>query len=551
MSCAFVLASSLNLAVGEWAGLSRTWIVFTAASVACIGLLVAMPRLPSRASLALVSLQSLLTVAALSISAQVKAAGGHPFSPFIGNKVLTVAIAVFCPSVRLGLVLIGLAVVQPVVHAAFWSTDVRSLLPTLEPWHTLLIGVFCAAGLMVFRRRHAAYGEALARVHAERKWLERVVRLALLVRDLGQAPVRALRDSLLRVRERHTDMVVPIDRMVRSVDRLERLNRALAPLDGVVPPLADSGEDSLDTVVGLLEELQASRLDNTPAAGRKQGRRPRAAPAVKEEARRAVFYNGLVSGIVGIAAGFVFSSRGLSTLGAALVGGAGSLSVALALGVRRLSDRVYRAVFFLSSVCIILGVLILNNDEMKGGRNEGFFSIRVGALLAAFLAPSGRVGAAVLTLLALGPVAESYLWWSAEQRSRLPVFEPWETVFVCLVAFGVLAAQRRRVALVHELAHARAECSGMSRMARLALSVRDYANSPLQTITIGSDTLRQQYPDDRELDDIDSAIVRLRLLTEALSPLSEVIEWDEVDVSFDALQRIEVEVRQSLDESRV
>ncbi len=538
------MGSSLGVALFEWTGTPRgMFVLLSVVSAACIGIVLLLPRLPRWASLGLLSFESLVALAVLWLSADTQAASGRPFAPFNGIKILSILIAIFCPSVRLGSLIIGVAVAQAFVQTAHWSAGVRSHLPPVEPWQTFFVAGI-AVGLLMARRRHAAIGEELARVQAEQSWLERVARLALFVRDLTQAPLRMVRDRLRVVQERHSDTAEPTARMERAVTRLEQLNQVLAPLDRIVP--IRPGDASLDAIEELRKMLQATRPEASLPAGGKRKRARVPTPEEEEEARRAALYLGAIMTIAGLVAMLVWSSRGYSELPGALGAGMGVAILALALSSRRLPGRVYEALFGLSGVVAILGPLMTTDGMIRrGGAVDACPVLKVAVLFFAFLAPSGRIGAALVGLSILGPIGETYLWWSAEQRSRLPMLEPWQTVFIGLVAIGVLAAQRQHVVLVRKLAKALADRSWLSRVSKLVLSVYDFTNTPLQTLVLGMKMVRRKHADP-ELDDLEVAMHRLQQLNDALAPLDPMIERQEADLSFNVLERIQAEVRQTL-----
>jgi hypothetical protein len=197
-------------------------------------------------------------------------------------------------------------------------------------------------------------------------------------------------------------------------------------------------------------------------------------------------------------------------------------------------------------VVIVITATLLNNDAMaQRGQFDAFPGSKLTALAIAFLAPSGAVGAALIGLTMLGPVAEVYLRWTAEQRNHMPVLEPWQTVLFGLVALGLLAVRRKHVSAVRELARERARRIGLARVARLVLSVQDFANTPLQTITLSIPLLRQTNAG-LDLGQLEAVMVDLTLLSATLAQINVGFERAPDDLSFDSLERIEGEVQRSL-----
>jgi hypothetical protein len=216
-----------------------------------------------------------------------------------------------------------------------------------------------------------------------------------------------------------------------------------------------------------------------------------------------------------------------------------------ALVFRRLPAWVWAAVFT-TTVVIAITCALLNNDAMAlRGHFDAFPGLKLIALAIAFLAPSGPVGAALIGLTMLGPVAEVYLRWTAEQRNHMPMLEPWQTVIFGLVALGLLARRRQHVSAVRKLARERSRRIGLARVARLVLSVRDCANTPLQTLTVSLALLRQTHAG-LDLDQLEAAMVDLTFLSATLEEIHVGLEWAPDDLSFDSLERIAGEVQQSL-----
>jgi hypothetical protein len=531
-----VMGSALAVALFQSHGLPwGLWLLLCIVGAACLGVLLVAPRLPRTASLGLLSLQVLVALAAIWHAAEVEAASGQPFLPFNGNKILAFVVAIFCPSVRLGVVLIGLLTAEALVQTAHFAPAVRSLIPQIEPFQTLVIG----GGALVFliaHRRHAAAVTELSRVQAEQRWIERIARLGLVVRNLTQAPLEAVRNGLSTLR-RQGDTDEQGARMERAVARLEQLNELLGPLDRIVP--APSEKVSLESVARLKEELEASRAQ-APLSTHARAARSLPYREAQEEARRGCLGLG---GVVATSAILLLltTARGFSVPAAILLSSAGTVPLAVAIAFPRLPERAYQALFGMAALLTIFGILWNNDTMARQGLFDAFPGIKLFLFVLALFAASGPLGAVLIGLATIAPVAETYLWWSAEQRSRMPMLEPWPTVLMGLTAFGVLAAQRRHLRLMRELEQARATTAWMSRVARLVVSVRDFSNSPLQTLVFATQSMRHARSEP-ELDEIDAALRRLRGLNEELASLDAMVEKDASDLSFDALDRIATEV---------
>src|SRR5262249_26757087 len=129
---------------------------------------------------------------------------------------------------------------------------------------------------------HAAMGEELARVQAERIWLERVARLALVVRDMTRAPLESMRSALSTLQRGPVAPSSAMTKIEEAVTRFGKLNDTLPPLDGLMP--GGRAAASFEAMAGLHAELRESRpqapsASPVPAAP---------APTPAEESRRAL-----------------------------------------------------------------------------------------------------------------------------------------------------------------------------------------------------------------------------------------------------------------------
>jgi hypothetical protein len=544
-----IVGSAVAVGIYAWRGVPWwSWLAVGTLSAACVVAGLVVRRAPRLVWLAVFSVESAAVLAAFWFSGEALAASGGVFSPFNGNKLFTLLVATFCPSVWLGGTLIAAAAVEALVQAAHWGAGMA--MPQLEPAQTIGIAI----GAFVFlerRRRRAALSARLRQVEAERRWLERVARFALLVRDLIQDALKAVRGGVTEVRLRQAARDTLMARMERSLARLERLNETLAPLDLVrrtkpfeqPPPEQEPADASLAVIERLQQDLRASRPSAPDASARTfEAPPPRDA---RDEARNAALAAGAITFIGGVSFLWFLRNQGYPLLPAVFFVVGGLPAAALALVATRLGARSFQALFAATIGAAVAGILV-NNDAMASrGHFDAFPGIKLAVLVIAFLAPAGRLGAALIVLAALGPVAETYLWWSPEQRGRMPLLEPWPTVLVGVAAVVVLAGQRRRAALAHQLAQAQAGRAWAARMAELALSVRDFANTPIQTLTI-TISLARRGQGDPALDGVQAAVERLAHLTSALAPLAALVERDPRALSFDALDGIADEVRHSL-----
>ena len=99
---------------------------------------------------------------------------------------------------------------------------------------------------------------------------------------------------------------------------------------------------------------------------------------------------------------------------------------------------------------------------------------------------------------------------------------------------AMLAYRAQRVALARRMFRVRTESIATQRLARTFLALRDFTNTPLQTIELAADIVRRQHPDLAPiLDRIDRSIDRLYRLNHTFSVYESQIEWTDEDVSPD------------------
>jgi hypothetical protein len=529
------MGSSLALLLLESAGVARgLWAMIIVIAAVCLGLLYVTPRMPRWASLTIIAVVAILPLVGSWTSGNTLAALGRPFSPFTGVKIVALVVAILCPSLWLGGGLIGLALLLPVLQTLHWDANTRSLLPQLEPLQSVAVVAF-AAPCLIFRRRHAVLRRALARARAERAWLERLVRLALLVRNLTRAPLEATRNALSQMRQQGGVPEAMLARMENALVRLDLLNETIAPLGRLVPGLPGAGLP--EELSHLLEELRGGQVMTANGRRHESG--------VEGEARRAVMYAGGLGAIGAILMIALFRMEAYPIWPPFLLGVPGLAVLGLAWGGSRRPARFHQALFAIQFLMSIACVVVTEAQAAQRGPFDAFIYMKFTLLVCAFLAPSGRLGAAIIGIASLTAVVETYLWFSPAQRARMPLLEPWLTVLIGLTALGVLAGQRQDAATARELAQARADHAWMSRVARLALSVRDFANTPLQILLLQV-SLQRWTHDAPQWVEIEDALAQLQRLNETLSPLHETVEWGEQTLSFDALETIAAEVRETL-----
>jgi hypothetical protein len=211
---------------------------------------------------------------------------------------------------------------------------------------------------------------------------------------------------------------------------------------------------------------------------------------------------------------------------------AATLAAAL-LGRRRTTTARFNRTAFLLNMAAIFGALWMTSGVFATqiGRWIPFQANKLGALAAALLAPDLASG-----LLAIGGfvgmVVLRQLTFSPEIVSHFPTGEPW-TIFIYGIFSGALLSYRLHAQrLERQFLTMRSETAATERLARTFLAVRDFSNTPLQTIELSVELIRAR---DAELapiaDRIDRSVDRLFRLHHTFSAYESYIKWTSDDVS--------------------
>ena len=95
-----------------------------------------------------------------------------------------------------------------------------------------------------------------------------------------------------------------------------------------------------------------------------------------------------------------------------------------------------------------------------------------------------------------------------------------------MFALALLAYRAHRIALARRMLRIRTESIATQRLARAFLALRDFTNTPLQTIELAAVILRKQNPELAPiLDRIDRSVDRLYRLNNTFSVYESQIEW--------------------------
>jgi len=219
-----------------------------------------------------------------------------------------------------------------------------------------------------------------------------------------------------------------------------------------------------------------------------------------------------------------------------LASGATGAALAIVLLVRRQrpTARLAMAVFMVNTAVILVALWITSGAYAAApGRWIPFQANKIGALAAAVLAPGLATGLLSITGF-VAMVLLKYLTLPPLQQHRMPIGEPWTILIYGMFAFAMLAYRVHSVALSRRVFSMRTESIATQRLARTFLALRDFTNTPLQTIELAANIVRQRCPDVAPVvDRIDRCIDRLYRLNHAFSVYESQIVWTENEVSPD------------------
>ena len=260
------------------------------------------------------------------------------------------------------------------------------------------------------------------------------------------------------------------------------------------------------------------------------------------EAWRSALWGSLLNVTVGLAGALVVGrlSAVLPLWGFVQQAGVGALGLIALLAWRRAPRVISLGVLqlqFASALTISLGGA--QARVFAGQTIEVYQALKAGMIVIAILSPSAPVGTAWITIFAMAPVFQPE-WWPVAARQHLPSLERWFVPVYGILAAALLLFRRRSALLESELSEARAEQLTVERLARMSLALRDLANTPLQTLSLGVSLLRHKLEKPEVvLDAMGRSIAKLVSIQQTLAPFEDDLEWRPRDESLDAVAQIE------------
>jgi hypothetical protein len=202
------------------------------------------------------------------------------------------------------------------------------------------------------------------------------------------------------------------------------------------------------------------------------------------------------------------------------------LIVFLLIRRQRATVRLGSAVFMVNMVAIFVALWITSGYWATTGRAwTPFEANKLGTLAVPMLAPQLGVGLVSIAGLAATAIGKSY-FLDPEIRRGLPVGEPWFVLIYSLFGVVLLVYRLRSIALEREMLRVQAEAAAAAQVARTFLRLRNYTNTPIQTIAFTTELLRAKtYGLKPMLDRLERAVGKLTEFSRALSKYEQMHKW--------------------------
>jgi hypothetical protein len=201
---------------------------------------------------------------------------------------------------------------------------------------------------------------------------------------------------------------------------------------------------------------------------------------------------------------------------------------------QRATVRLGSVVFLLNTVAILVALWITSGYWASTGRAwTPFQANKLGALAVPLLAPRLGVGLASIAGFAATAIGRFYFLEPEIQRG-FPVGEPWIVLIYALFGGVLLIYRLRSLALERDMLRMQAEAAAAEQFARAFVRLRDFTNTPLQTIVLTTELLRAKHHDLKPiLDRLERAVDKLTELSHALTGYANAHKWSPGEESLD------------------
>jgi hypothetical protein len=206
---------------------------------------------------------------------------------------------------------------------------------------------------------------------------------------------------------------------------------------------------------------------------------------------------------------------------------ASALLVAWLLVVRRRITTAQASAAFVLNSAIVAVALWFSNQQyaLQAPAWAPFQANKLGVFTVALLAPELWAGLSSIAVYTLSAALQWQLF-DAGVHERAAVGEPGAMLVYGLFAAALLVQVRRRFRADRELVRVQQEAEALSRTAYAMLAIRDYANTPLQTLMLRMAVMRMQHPEvAHDLAVMQRALDRLAELNQLLSRYDTRVRW--------------------------
>ena len=202
------------------------------------------------------------------------------------------------------------------------------------------------------------------------------------------------------------------------------------------------------------------------------------------------------------------------------------LIVILLIRRQRATVRLGSTVFLINTVAMLIALWITSGYWASSGPAwTPFQANKLGAMAVPMLAPQLGVGLVSIAGFAATAVVRFYFLDPDIQRG-FPVGEPWFVLIYALFGGVLLVFRLRSLALERDMLRVQAEAASAAELARTFLRLRDYTNTPLQTIVFTTELLRAKHDDLKPLlDRLERAVEKLTELSDALTRYENAHNW--------------------------
>jgi hypothetical protein len=218
---------------------------------------------------------------------------------------------------------------------------------------------------------------------------------------------------------------------------------------------------------------------------------------------------------------------------------------------QRATVRLGSAAFLSNTVAILVALWVTSGYWAASGRAwTPFQANKLGILAVPMLAPQLGVGLASIAGFAAMAIGKFY-FLDPDIHRGFPVGEPWFILIYALFGGVLLVYRLRGLALERQMLRVQAEAAATEHLARTLVRLRDYTNTPIQTIAFTTELLRAKNHDLKPiLDRLERAVDKLTELSDALTGYENAHKWSPGDESLDATMMDKQLFGSSLHETR-